>query len=126
LPLASGTTQSVVLTQNTTAFVQIEKGFCSTQSACINFDPTIVGVEKFNSEQLFSIYPNPATHLVNISLPSVATQVTIADMLGKVVFIQKDATGQLTISTETFTNGFYLVQAESNGKIMTKKLVINN
>jgi hypothetical protein len=123
LPLASATTQSVVLTQTTNAFVQIEKGFCSAQSACVNFVPgTNVGITKTATIQ-FALYPNPTTDNVTVALDENITSLTITDMLGKVVFELHEVGSTTTVSTSTFAKGFYLVRVESNGATATKKLI---
>jgi hypothetical protein len=123
LPLASGDEQSIVLTQNTNARVLIEKGFCSTQSACVNFVPgTNVGITETATIQ-FALYPNPTTDNVTVALDENITRLTITDMLGKVVFELYEVGSATTVSTSTFAKGFYLVRVESNGATATKKLI---
>jgi hypothetical protein len=124
LPLASGATQSVVLTQTTNAFVQVEKGFCSAQSACVSFVPgTGVGITESANDIQLELYPNPTSGDVTIATEESIAKVTITDMLGKVIFEQREAGNRVTISTSNFVKGFYLVLVESNGATVTKKLI---
>lgn len=124
LPLASATTQSIVLTQSTNAYVQVEKGFCSAKSACVNFVPgTNVGINEAAESINLELYPNPTSSNVTVSANENISNVTITDMLGKVVFEQQEVGKTVSISTVNFSKGFYLVRVESNGAIATKKLI---
>ncbi len=124
LPLASATTQSIVLTQSTNAYVQVEKGFCSAKSACVNFVPgTNVGINEAAETINLELYPNPTSSNVTVTANENISNVTITDMLGKVVFEEQEVGKTVTISTVNFSKGFYLVRVESNGAIATKKLI---
>jgi hypothetical protein len=124
LPLASGATQSVVLTQSTNAYVQVEKGFCSAKSACVNFVPgTNVGINEAAETINLELYPNPTSSNVTVSANENISNITITDMLGKVVFEQQEVGKTVSISTVNFSKGIYLVRVESNGSTGTKKLI---
>jgi len=124
LPLVSASNQSVVLTQSTNAYVQVEKGFCSAKSACVNFVPgTNVGINEAAETINLELYPNPTSSNVTVSANENISNITITDMLGKVVFELQEVGKTVTISTVNFSKGFYLVRVESNGAIATKKLI---
>jgi len=77
------------------------------------------------SDIQFSVYPNPANENVNISLDENASKVVVTDMMGKVVFEQKEANEMITVATQDFAAGLYFVLVESKGQTATKRLVVS-
>lgn len=72
----------------------------------------------------FSIYPNPAKDVINISNATDAIEnVTITDMNGRVVkqVVMGVNEGQINISD--LSQGVYILNATSNGKSVTEKIV---
>lgn len=126
LPLASGASQSVVLTQSTNAFVRIEKGFCSAQSACAQFTPGSVGIKEATGGFDFNLYPNPANTMVTLEIKEKASSVKIIDMLGKVAFELANPSEQETINVSNFAKGVYLVSVEIAGQRSVKRLTVGN
>ncbi len=81
------------------------------------------------AETLSSIYPNPATNEINISLTSQTTPInlTVYDELGR-AFISKTIpanTNEYTISASTLKSGYYIIKFTSNNKTWNNKVVIN-
>lgn len=92
---------------------------------------TLSSLKDINSEAetLSSIYPNPATNDINISLTSqtTPTNLTVYDELGR-AFISKTIpanTKEYTISTSTLKSGYYIIKFTSNNKTWNNKVVIN-
>ncbi len=87
-------------------------------------DANVLSVNDVVQQDMFSVYPNPATDTVNIefsNLPGTDT-LRVFDITGKLV---KSATIQeltTTISIGDLTSGVYLVQSEVSGH--TQKLII--
>ncbi|MFA6201104.1 MAG: T9SS type A sorting domain-containing protein [Bacteroidales bacterium] len=81
------------------------------------------------AETLSSIYPNPATNDINISLTSQTTPInlTIYDELGRAFISQTIPanTKEYTISASTLKSGYYIVKFTSNNKTWNNKVVIN-
>ncbi|MBL7800835.1 MAG: T9SS type A sorting domain-containing protein [Chitinophagales bacterium] len=123
-PLAAGTTQSIVLAQSTNAFVQIEKGFCSTQSACAQFTLGSVGINEAKGGFDFNLYPNRAHAIVTLEITEKASSVLITDMLGKVAFELVNPAERETINVANFAAGVYLVSVEAQGQRTVKRLII--
>lgn len=95
----------------------------SAKTTVMKFDPT-AGLETSVFNEV-AMYPNPANGVVYIdNLPNQAA-VTITDMTGKLVYSTKESGHTLSIDTARFAKGIYPVQITSNGKSMTKKLVVN-
>jgi uncharacterized repeat protein (TIGR01451 family) len=72
--------------------------------------------------QPISVYPNPATSIVNIECVD-AKQIVIIDCLGRVV--KQCSNSSQTINTTQFKKGIYVVKAILNsGEIKTEKLIV--
>ena len=88
----------------------------------VNWTGETLGIENFN-EVSFSIYPNPASNIINIKGVTLDTQVEIYDAIGrKVLSVQIDI-NKNTINVSKL-KGIYLVNILSQEKEITKILVI--
>ena len=79
--------------------------------------------------QNVSVYPNPASDIVNISFENVNdTYVSIIDLQGRVLATQvasgTNGTQVVSISTEGFAQGTYVVSVQSNGLTSNSNVVI--
>jgi hypothetical protein len=82
--------------------------------------------------QTGSVYPNPASGLVNIPVTltsSAGVSVTVTDMVGKTLFIQNNTMlpsgpNVLSIGVENLNPGFYFCQISAGGQTVTKKIVV--
>ena len=72
-----------------------------------------------------SVVPNPATDKVTISLAGAEGTVTITDVTGAVVYNNTTTNGKVTVALANFATGVYCVSVNSNGKVVTQKLVKN-
>ncbi|MCB0755768.1 MAG: T9SS type A sorting domain-containing protein [Flavobacteriales bacterium] len=71
-----------------------------------------------------SIYPNPATDVVNIITDAAFSQLTVIDMAGRSV-ANFAGNGLKSIDMSRFDSGIYFLQFENNGEaISTQKIVI--
>ncbi len=88
------------------------------------------GLTTATENSVLNIYPNPATDEVNIVFdrPVSSLQLTIYDQLGKQVWSQQMMEGSTTTSIKLdenrFGNGLYYIEAVSDGKVQTLRLVI--
>jgi hypothetical protein len=77
-----------------------------------------------------SIFPNPASNQVNITIRESITnaEIIIYDLLGKKVYSEKPKSNfKTTINTSQLQSGMYNVILKSNEKLITsKKLIISN
>ncbi len=86
-------------------------------------DPTLNVGELSNDE--FSIYPNPANDLINISLANeMDATIEISDLSGKVVSSAKANGLNTTIATSNLSNGMYVVSVKTATAIGSQKIVI--
>ena len=72
----------------------------------------------------FSLFPNPATDVLNIAIEGSNGIVTIFDAVGNLVFSESMNSNQTQINTSEFAKGLYLVQIENDGSVISEKLTI--
>lgn len=90
--------------------------------------PSSISATSFDTPSFF-LYPNPAEDYVMIDAAGIALQrnITIVNIFGQEVWKSPIAVGEtnLTINTDMFEKGLYVVQLQAeNGKKTVKKLVI--
>jgi hypothetical protein len=85
-------------------------------------DPSYLGV---NEEMMspISIYPNPASNLININYNGKIDKVEILDAKGSVVFISKENKKEITLPTHLQT-GFFMVVIHDEKQLFRKELLI--
>lgn len=89
---------------------------CSSAVLTSNDEPQLSSV---------SLFPNPAKDYVLIESDTNFDKVTLYDVLGNVV-LRKNGTDITSIEVKNLTDGSYVIQLESNGAILSKKLIIQN
>lgn len=78
-----------------------------------------VATDKLNSE--VSIYPNPASNVLNFNNISGNAVISIYDLTGKQVLNQTNTNNQ--ISVNSLTNGVYIIKIIDNSQIETAKFI---
>ena len=86
---------------------------------------TLATEEITNSTSDLSVYPNPTTNMVNINLANnkEIANVTITNILGKVVKTTTMNGENTQLSVKELINGVYFVSIETTNKVITKSLV---
>ena len=82
-----------------------------------------------NNESSVSIYPNPATDYITIELMNVVdndkTNITLTDLTGKVVYTNEvSQISRLTLNTNSFSKGMYILNVKTGSKNFINKLII--
>ena len=81
-----------------------------------------VGVEN-DSEEVFSIYPNPTNDFINIDGgQSDILEVSIYDMQGKLVYTQKNRTPSVHIDLGAYVSGGYLLKVTTDRGTVVRKI----
>ena len=82
---------------------------------------------KVNHEQ-YQVYPNPASDLINISIENMDDSeyiVSITDIYGKQIIVQKMERETVNITTDQMHQGFYILSIFRNNILeKTEKLII--
>lgn len=91
-----------------------------------NFTNLVVtGIETMNASN-FSVFPNPATDNVTITLTeSVSGTVSIVDLHGNVVATKSISGNTSNISTADLASGVFVVKISTDKGVAVKQLVIN-
>ncbi len=84
---------------------------------------TSVGIKRM-SDDLLSVFPNPAREKVHIESPVKIEQLQIIDALGAVVYNLVYPDKSITVNTNRFTPGIYMVLIRLEGQTIIKKLIV--
>lgn len=82
----------------------------------------IIGTEDFSAEK-FSVYPNPVENMLNIKSVNVVDNVTVYDILGKVVLQENPGTISPAINMSHLPSGSYLVNVTIGNTSKTVKVL---
>ncbi|MBU0489017.1 MAG: T9SS type A sorting domain-containing protein [Bacteroidetes bacterium] len=111
------------------AVKKAEECIVSTENISFSFsnkaNPVEIGIKELVSEQIY-IYPNPFTSQTTISTPITDYRLLITDISGKVVFEDKNASGEkYVLQRGTLESGMYFLEITNCELRITRKLVIN-
>ena len=84
----------------------------------VKFNPEVVGISEV-SEAFFTLYPNPATDELRISLTGTAArQLEVVDVTGRIVITQAVTSGTTTVdlSIPQLAQGTYSVRLVGDGQ----------
>lgn len=84
----------------------------------------VLGAKEVASAKNLSVYPNPSNGQFNIDMPN-ASNVTVYNVLGSVVYSTKLNAGINTINVNNLSDGVYFVKSTVNGETIVKQIVIN-
>ena len=84
-----------------------------------------VGVADLEISEI-QIYPQPVSDRFRIKYESPLDRLEVYDMQGRLIF-NEDYTGQteVSVSSASWKNGFYLIKIFSNGNILYNKIIKN-
>ena len=88
---------------------------------------SIVNITKTKAdliEEIISVYPNPASDLLNINSNNQILSIKILNYTGQIVAENIFNSKEVIINTSTFNSGIYFIQIETEKGISTKKVVI--
>jgi len=106
--------------------VTAEYSYCGesdpSNEACVDIP---VGIDGIGGENVISLYPNPATDLVNVTSTQKMNRLTVINYVGQVVY-NEDVHGstRVELNTGSFKTGVYLVKIETENGVVNKRVVI--
>ena len=77
-----------------------------------------------NKKVDYTIYPNPASSTINILCENDISNITLADLSGRVIYNFDSAQGNHTINTADYDRGIYLLSFVNKGNVVTKKVIL--
>ena len=89
----------------------------------INVTKGAIGTEKAALTEV-SIYPNPATDVLNIVSNNTINRVRILNSVGQIMFNSESNNTILNVNTTNYQSGIYFIQIETNDGIITEKVTI--
>ncbi len=73
-----------------------------------------------------SIYPNPSSNTTTVEVKGGdITNLKVTDLLGQIVFASEPKQPKVELNCSTYASGVYIVEAEVNGVVISKRLVIS-
>ena len=115
--------QTYLPTLNGNYAVEINNGSCTEISSCINFSS--LTMDDFLTENL-SVYPNPISSILKIeNLKIEELEITVYDILGKVISTIESKKEYIEINLEKESAGIYFITIASRSKSSTFKMVKN-
>ncbi len=86
---------------------------------------TCTGIDEVINNNLVSIYPNPASEILNVQLEMINdnTTISVINSLGEVVLIEKVISNNITLKTSNLTSGIYFIKVEGKNGSSTKKFI---
>jgi len=85
----------------------------------------VTDVEKQNSNDKISLYPNPASDRLNIESAEVITQITVYAYSGKIVLKKNlNSKNEFALNTATFHAGVYIAKIKTGNREVFKRFVI--
>jgi hypothetical protein len=82
------------------------------------------GIEDDLSNELFSIYPNPANEIININTVKSINTIKVYNMIGNLVIDDANFAGKSVLNIKNLTNGIYFVDVVFNdGSYKNTKLI---
>ncbi|NDI99923.1 T9SS type A sorting domain-containing protein [Flavobacterium sp. LaA7.5] len=96
-----------------------------TNTAVTTVEEATAGGEEIN-DNTFVIYPNPASDNITLRMQNITNtgKVTITDVLGKTVLTSTISGNELNLNVTTLDSGMYFLTLETQGKSITKKVMI--
>ncbi len=98
-----------------------------TNFAEFTLDTELVGINSVNTDNLISLYPNPAADYFTVKTSNELNDsyLVFTNLLGKVVFKKNIDSSEQIVSTKQFASGIYFYSLLNNGVLVeTKKLII--
>ena len=80
-----------------------------------------LSTKTFEPALAFTVYPNPATNVINVTSKSVIKSINVFDLLGKQVI----SSSKKQIDISNLKSGIYIVKINSNTDELTKKIIKN-
>ena len=76
------------------------------------------------TEEIISIYPNPATNKITIQSSTEIEGIMITNCVGQILYNELHNNSIININTESFEAGIYLIRIESENSVINKKIII--
>ncbi|HXU28080.1 MAG TPA: T9SS type A sorting domain-containing protein, partial [Bacteroidia bacterium] len=123
-------TGNSVVASPTVTTVYVVTGYdgstCKTSTSLTVTVSNCTGIDNVSNNSNISIYPNPSTGLVTVSIPSVneTTTLYITDMIGKNVFKSSVKDANISLDLTNLNKGLYMLIISNGQTKHIQKLII--
>ena len=107
--------------------------YYTTSTPMVRMNFSNASISENNTINTFNVSPNPANGNATIALTGnsgAEVAISIVDLTGKEVYNSAlsalNGSATISVDTQKFGNGLYMVTVSSNGSAVTKKLVVKN
>ena len=107
--------------------------YYTTSTPMVRMNFSNASISENNTINTFNVSPNPANGNATIELTgnsAAEVAISIIDLTGKEVYNTAlnalNGAASISVDTQKFGNGLYMVTVSSNGSAVTKKLVVKN
>ena len=83
---------------------------------------SLVGIDEISNSLRISLFPNPATNIITITLPEKAN-IEISNINGQIMKTINHENHETSIDIENFPRGVYIVRATTTKETVTKKFI---
>jgi len=104
-----------------TAYIYFDYNAAIVTNTSLNNFGTPLSIKKFNTQQIISIYPNPANNKITIDANDVA-EVKLFDVLGKQIFTTKTT----DVDVSNLPEGVYFIQVQTIQNTTTQKIIVQH
>ncbi|MGC4040044.1 MAG: T9SS type A sorting domain-containing protein [Flavobacterium sp.] len=112
---------TTVLTNGTTYYAVAFSATCPSQPFAVTVTVSLDN-DDFDAVH-FNYYPNPTSSIVNISYSKNITQVTLINMLGQIISIEKTNSTHVQVDLSRLAEATYFVKVASDGKEKIIKVI---
>ncbi|GGE41534.1 hypothetical protein GCM10010832_21970 [Psychroflexus planctonicus] len=106
-------------------FTNQEEMDCGSDPYDASEDCDTLNVNRFKSED-FELFPNPAQEKITIKYTELIENIAIFDLKGHTLFKSKPYSKEVTINTQSISNGIYFVQIRTSRVAGTKKIIVKH
>jgi uncharacterized repeat protein (TIGR01451 family) len=110
---------------NNTGYIYFDFNPAVVTNTTLNTIDIALGVSELADDNMFDVYPNPASQEINITLPGMVNgNVKLVDVLGKVVFNEQLNGDHKTIDLSDLAPGIYNIVVTTGEKTGVRRVVI--
>jgi Secretion system C-terminal sorting domain/SprB repeat len=100
-------------------YIVTDANGCTTEGSVLLMSSSIEGI----ADQALQVYPNPTNGLVNITTELVDMEISVVDVLGRVLML-KQGSMNTSIDLSSFANGVYFIQIKVAAGKHVERIVV--
>ena len=90
---------------------------------------SVINITKGSSDNIdvetnVSIYPNPASDVLNVVANTKINRVRIINFIGQIMFDNNVNNSSININTSAYQSGVYIISVETSNRVITEKVTI--